>query len=357
VEALGSVGILGYGRFGKALGELLVEAGIDYRAYDCSAEVPAEYRASSVKDLARTADFVVVAVPVPAMHAVLSELRPHVRPSQVVLDVGSVKVAPAAVLDSIFGAEIPWCATHPLFGPVSLAMAEKPIRVVVCPAPAHPGAAARVRRLYEVIGCEVVEQTPESHDRVMAHTHALTFFIAKGMIDSGAGLEVPFAPPSFQAFARTIDTVRSDAGHLFAAIASENPFAGQARKELVRALVAIDKALDESHAGGSETSTATAVKFAIPDLGQQSPELKEVRELVDTVDREIVTLLARRVQLSHRAARAKATLGAPVLDSAREADVIAAREHWAKAAKVDPDAVRDVFRAIITMSRRVQNTR
>src|SRR6202000_2209236 len=97
-------------------------------------------------------------------------------------------------------------------------------------------AAARTRLLYERIGCEVVVQTAESHDRVMAHTHALTFFVAKGMIDAGAATEVPFAPPSFQAFARTIETVRSDAGHLFTAIARDNPFSSEARKELVRAL-------------------------------------------------------------------------------------------------------------------------
>src|SRR5208282_5341425 len=167
--------------------------------------------------------FVVVAVPVAGMAAALRDLRPYLSPSQIVLDVGSVKVRPAAALREVLGSAIPWCGTHPLFGPLSLALAERPLRVVVCPAPEHPGAAAGVRALYERIGCEVIEQTPEGHDRVMAHTHALTFFIAKGMIDAGAGMEVPFAPPSFQAISRTIEAVRSDGGHLFAAIARDNP--------------------------------------------------------------------------------------------------------------------------------------
>jgi prephenate dehydrogenase len=158
-----------------------------------------------------------------------------------VLDVGSVKVGPATALAEVLGDEIAWVATHPLFGPLSLALAERPLRVVLCPSAAHPEAARAVRELYERIGCEVVEQTPEGHDRVMAHTHALTFFVAKGMIDAGAGMEVPFAPPSFQAIARTIETVRSDAGHLFAAIARDNPFAAEARKQLVSALSAIDR--------------------------------------------------------------------------------------------------------------------
>ena len=65
-------------------------------------------------------------------------------------------------------------------------------------------------------------------------------------------------------------------------------------------------------------------------------------------------LLAQRMQLSQRAARAKAALGAPVLDGAREAELIAARRQWAAASKIDPDAVADVFRAVLTMSRRGQ---
>jgi prephenate dehydrogenase len=352
------VAILGYGRFGRALGGLVSEAGLTHRAYDSHADVPAEYRSGSVRELVEGAGFVVVAVPVDRMREALAELRPFLRPSQTVLDVGSVKVLPAAALDAALGAEIPWCATHPLFGPVSLARAERPLRVVVCPAAAHPRAASRVHALYERIGCEVIEQTPENHDRVMAHTHALTFFVAKGMIDAGAGMDVPFAPPSFQAIARTIETVRSDAGHLFAAIARDNPFAAEARKQLVSALSSIDQALDaqeESRAAGTD-APPDSTRFAIPDLGDRSPELKQAREYIDALDRDIVRLLAQRAQLSQRAADAKAKIGAPVLDASREAEVLGARRAWANELRVDPDATADVFRAILTMSRRLQRT-
>ena len=350
------VAIVGYGRFGRALAQLFAEAGIALRAYDPHADVPADYRAGSLGEVTSGATFVVVAVPVAGMRPVIVALRPHLKPWQVVLDVGSVKVRPAAVLTDVLGDTIPWCATHPLFGPLSLALAERPLRVVVCPAAAHPGAAARVRALYERIGCEVVEQTPEAHDRVMAHTHALTFFVAKGMIDAGAGMEVPFAPPSFQAIARTIETVRSDAGHLFAAIARDNPFAADARKQLVSALSSIDPALDVEEAAGAAggAPASDAARFSIPDLGNRSPELKQAREHIDVIDHEILRLLAQRAQLSQRAAQAKAKLGAPVLDATREAEVIGARRTWANDLKLDADAISDVFRAILTMSRRVQ---
>jgi prephenate dehydrogenase len=264
------VALLGFGRFGRALGSLLSEARVAYRALDPAVTVPEAVRAPALPELIDGASLVVLAVPVPRTREALESVRPHLGRDHVVLDVGSVKVHPYGDLEAVLGAEIPWVATHPLFGPVSLALAERPLRVVVCPSPRHPGAAARASELYRRIGCEVIQQTPESHDRVMAHTHALTFFVAKGMLDAGAGREVPFAPPSFQAVSRTIETVRSDAGHLFAAIQRENPFAAEARHQLLEALVEIDRALEAGPIAGAPEAS----RFHIPDLGARSPELR-----------------------------------------------------------------------------------
>jgi prephenate dehydrogenase len=356
-----TVAILGYGRFGSALGQLFAEAGIAHRAYDAG---PAQTtlaslgtRVDSMSELVEGVGYVVLAVPVERMREALLELRPHLERSSstpIVLDVGSVKVHPVAALDEVLGDTLPWVASHPLFGPLSLALAERPLRVVICPARAHPKAAERVRNLYERIGCEVIEQTPENHDLVMAHTHALTFFVAKGMIDAGAGLEVPFAPPSFQAMARAINAVRSDAGHLFSAIARDNPFAHEARKELVTALSAINRAFDTEEGASDRAPIDAQGPFAIPDLGERSPELKQTREHIDAVDREIIRLLARRAQLARRAADAKLKLGAPVLDAAREAEVMRARRDWAAEMKLDQDGVAAIFEDVIKMARRAQ---
>ena len=344
------VALLGFGRFGRALGSLLDEARIPFRALDPGVDVPQPVQAPGLHALVSGASLVVLAVPVPRTREALESLRPHLTPDQVVLDVGSVKVHPAADLEAVLGDAIPWVATHPLFGPVSLALAERPLRVVVCPSPRHPSAAVRAGELYRRIGCEVIEQTPEGHDRVMAHTHALTFFVAKGMLDAGAGMEVPFAPPSFQAISRTIETVRSDAGHLFAAIQRENPFAHEARRQLLQALAEIDRALDATPAEAGPESA----RFAIPDLGARSPELQEARELIDAVDRELVALLARRATLAQRAGKAKAEIGHPIVDPEREARLLAERRAWAESLHLDAEAIDELFRAILRFSRRAQ---
>jgi len=343
------IGILGYGRFGRALGSLLRDAGHAYRAWDPNAEVPLEHRAIGFHDLVEGQEALVLAVPIPALGGLLGALRPHLRADHLVFDVGSVKVGPCALLEEHLGPAIPHVGSHPLFGPVSLARAERPLRVVLCASPHHPAAALRVEQLFRGLGCEVLRQSPEDHDRVMATTHALTFFIAKGLLAVGAGAELPFTPPSFHAIARTLESVREDAGHLFAALQNENPFASGAREGLLEALSAIHRSLAEAaEMGGGE-------QLAIPDLGARSPALQEARNHIDALDQELVALLARRTGLVLRAGRAKAELNLPVHDPERESAQLEARRAWAKESGLDAQGVEEVFRAVLRASRSAQS--
>ncbi len=252
-------------------------------------------------------------------------------------------------MDECLGEAVPHVGTHPLSGPVSLAHAERPLRAVLCPSPQHPQAAAEAEAWLQALGIEVLRQTPEAHDQVMATTHALTFFLSKGLMDAGCGTDLPFAPPSFHAIARTLEAVRGDAGHLFPVIQNLNPFAGPARERFMEALQAIHGEL-AAHAGQEDQPRES---LAIPAL-PAPPELAETRIVIDEVDRMLVHLLARRADLARRVAKAKAKVGAPVLDPAREAALLTSRRNWAEAIGLDPDTVEGVFKAVMRSSRRVQ---
>ncbi len=350
------IAILGYGRFGQALTELILDAGRPLQVYDPAAEVPAAVRAASAEAAVRGAVLVVPAVPVEAFHGVVAHLRPMLSPAHIVCDVTSVKRAAVESMQTLLGDDVPWVATHPLFGPASIARGERPLRVVVCPDTPHPAAAAAARALYTALGCHVIEQTSDTHDRVMADTHALAFFVAKGMLAIGAGEDEEAVPPSFQAMATTINTVRSDAGHLFYPIQQGNPFAPEARERLLDALGRIHRELAEAaQRTAGDAGPPAADTLAIPAAGPP-PELGATREQIDALDRTIVGLLAQRAQLATRAARVKAAQGRAVQDPAREQELLARRRALAADAALDPEAMADVFEAILRFSRNAQRT-
>jgi prephenate dehydrogenase len=238
-----SFAILGYGRFGQAFADLLLRAGHAVRIHDPCASVPVQHATGSAAQAVDQAEWVVLAMPVTHMREALLELRPHLHAGHTVIDVGSVKMGPCALLGEVLGTEIPHAGTHPLFGPLSLARDEQPLRAVICASPLHPDAATRTAHMLAGLGCETIAQDPATHDQAMASTHALAFFIAKGLVDMGVDDDLTVAPPSFQGLQNMLAAVRGDAGHLFAAIQQENPFAAEARTRLIATLGRIHEQL------------------------------------------------------------------------------------------------------------------
>ncbi len=352
------IGLMGFGRFGRALAELFADAGYTIRAFDPAGVSDAAVDAGSPAGLALEAPVILLAVPVPTIRTALEQLRPGLSASHFVMDVASVKVSPEAALRSVLGEDLPWAATHPLFGPTSLARGERPLKVVVCPNPQHPRAAERAATIYRRSGCSVIERSAEAHDREMSESHAIAYFIAKGLLDADLAIDSALAPPSAQAILRTVEAVRSDAGHLFSALHRENPFASGARSRFLEALGKADARLSAPPATPSRPAgtgfEAASSEDEIPELCAASPELREARGLIDEVDRELLALLARRARIAERASRAKTDLGQGVRDEGREQALRALRREWAASYDLDPSDVDDVFKAILDFSRRLQ---
>ena len=338
------IGILGYGRFGSALAALMAEHQYSWLAWDPTQAVPGPHAAAGVTELLAGSDLVVVAVPVTAFAKVLRDLRPHLGKQHQVMDVCSVKQGPCDLMDEVLGDDIPHVGCHPLFGPLSIARAE-PLRTVVCPSPRHPAIALQVRTWFESIGSEVTEMTPAMHDRHMAMTHAMAFFIARGLLELGVGEDLHWTPPSFAALASSIAAVRADAGHLFNAIQRENPYAAATRRQLIEALTLIDQRVLEAPVDMGVLSVP-----GVPAPGRHAGVLREVREHIDELDRELLGLLHRRRELCSRAGLAMPDMHAAAREmSAGSAALLEARRRWGGDGGLTPERVEAVFRQIVAL--------
>lgn len=351
-----TVTLVGYGRFGRALAYLLSSHGTEVVALDPGVEVPEQHAVQPARPAFAPGGTVILSVPVSQVGSILTSLAPRLQRVGLVIDVSSVRAPADSAMAAILGEDVPWIGTHPLFGPTSLMLGERPLRVVVCPNPVHPAAAGQARALYEGIGCEVIEESAANHDRTMARTHALAFFIAKGMLDFGGehrseSTPSQFVPPSFRAMQTTIDAVRSDAGHLFYAIERLNPYAEAARADLLAALTRVHEELVEA----DPEPGAEVASLQIPDLGARAPELKETRAHIDALDRELLELIARRAELARRAGQIKGEKSLPVRDAARERQLLGVRRAWAEGLGLDSDGVAGLFERLLTLSRDVQS--
>jgi len=86
------------------------------------------------------------------------------------------------------------------------------------------------------------------------------------------------------------------------------------------------------------------------DLERIPPEdcasLEEIREGMDAIDREVVSLLAQRVEYVRAAAKFK-TSSAGVAAPERVAAVLKTRREWAEAAGLEGELIETLYRQIV----------
>ena len=125
----------------------------------------------SPAEAAAVADVTVISVPIDVTERVIRDIGPHLRPESLLMDVTSVKSVPVRVMLECTRASV--VGTHPMFGPSVHSVQGQ--RVVVCRARGDQWA-DWVEAMFTARGLNVVEATPEHHDRMMATVQVLTHF-------------------------------------------------------------------------------------------------------------------------------------------------------------------------------------
>ncbi len=83
-------------------------------------------------------------------------------------------------------------------------------------------------------------------------------------------------------------------------------------------------------------------------------DLSELRAELDTLDRQLIGLAARRTEIVREVARAKAESGAPLFDRAREKVVFDRAQNAAQSLGLAPDVARALMSVLIEASHRTQ---
>jgi prephenate dehydrogenase len=226
-----SIGIVGLGAFGALIARHAAPHFAVF-AHDIAPDTAERAErlgvVSTTLQEAASCDVVVIATPVSLFGDVFSSVAAYCRPGALVMDVGSVKIGPAALMREILPGTVDVVATHPLFGPQSARDGIAGLKMAICPirGDRYRELAVFLRR---TLGLQVIVTTPEEHDREAATVQGLTHLIARVLTNMGA-LPTRMTTRSFDLLVEAISMVHHDAPEVFEAIEKSNPYSREVRQ-------------------------------------------------------------------------------------------------------------------------------
>ena len=170
----------------------------------------------SVDELSDIPQVAVVAVPVAAMRSVFAEIKPWFQRCLAITDVGSTKQSVLDDLATVLSPEQSSCFVpgHPIAGreqsglTAALSDLFQGCRVILTPTEkTRTKSTAIVTQLWQQVGAEVEELSPDEHDEILAATshlpHALAFSLVRCLTQKHDGQEIfRYAAGGFADFSR-----------------------------------------------------------------------------------------------------------------------------------------------------------
>ena len=85
-----------------------------------------------------------------------------------------------------------------------------------------------------------------------------------------------------------------------------------------------------------------------------SPELLALRQRIDELDRQLLDVLAERLNICHEVARIKEHSDTPIIQPDRVRSVVTTRRQYAIDRGIDPDFAEDIMRVVLSETHRIE---
>lgn len=224
-----TIGIIGYGRFGKLL----------HKNLKAKHKIKI-YQKETAKDSLVKCDLVILAVPMNVLEIVVKEIKNKINKKAIIMDVCSVKVLPSKILKKYIKNNI--LATHPLFGPDSAKKGFFSHKMVFCPLNIMRNNFLKVKKVFTNLGVKDIICTPEEHDQMMARSQALVHFLGRSLKNIKPQI---IATPDYYNLLAMMDKVWNDTWELFYDMQILNPYAEKERKKFISNVLNIEKKIYE----------------------------------------------------------------------------------------------------------------
>ena len=229
--------ILGFGVMGKTFASLL-KSRFDITILNRSNKAPQArklgVRFSQDFSCLKTADFVLVALPIDTLDNITKKISPLLKKDCLVIDVCSVKEYPKDVMKK--NLLCPFLLTHPLFGKIDSLEGKK---IVICNHLKNQKAVYFISTLKNQ-KAKLLDLTPKEHDKLLGLIQGITHFLGISLNMFTQKLNKDklerFSTPTFDFLLGLMDKMDENSYETFFQIQKYNPYVSNNRKLLIESL-------------------------------------------------------------------------------------------------------------------------
>ena len=239
---MNSVGIIGFGRFGKVLANIL-QRGFAIKAYDPKPAGPFPGVQFLDLDTVLNEKVVFIAVPIRHFESVIADISKKLKKETTLIDVCSVKSYPVNIMLKILPDHIGVIATHPMFGPDSY-MSNSNLKMMINNTRDLYNQYSFWKRFFSDQSIQIIEMTPDQHDKLAAKTQGVTHFLGRMLKEFG----IKKTNIDTQGFRDLLDLVGqtcNDTWELYADLQLYNPYTEDMVEKLKASTNKLDNQLNE----------------------------------------------------------------------------------------------------------------
>jgi prephenate dehydrogenase len=213
------VGIIGgTGKMGSLFSGVFSRTG--YEVEVCGRSAP-----SRCRNIALSADIIMVSVPIRDTVPVIHRIAPLLRKDQILCDITSLKTGP---VEAMLASRASVIGLHPMFGPTVSSIRGQTI--IATPARIDDESLAAFLSILEREGARITLSTPEEHDRMMAVVQGLTHFVTLTVAETMRRLAMspeatePYRSPVYQIEMGLVGRLLAQDPDLYGDMLTENPY-------------------------------------------------------------------------------------------------------------------------------------
>jgi prephenate dehydrogenase len=238
---MNSVGIFGYGRFGKLLASLLADE-FSVKVYDPKQSID-DSRIESVSKTALLKEKdIFIAVPINHFESLISSIATQLLPGTTIIDTCSVKIYPVRIMEKYLPKTVDIIATHPLFGPDSITSSEQ-LNFMIHAVRDNNSHYQQWKEYFTKKGFQLVEMSPDEHDRQAAESQGVVHFITR-CLKSAELHPTRIDTFGFKQLLKLIENNCHDSWELFSDLQNYNPYSKPMIEKLEQALKKTKSILD-----------------------------------------------------------------------------------------------------------------